>query len=168
MEGSVHSVGEVRVVVVDTELLHLAYKHTTLDSPHLTHTRTTLSGRMSAAKKAKTMNQLDALKEFTTVVADTGDIESINQYKPQDATTNPSLIFQAAQMPQYQGLVDDAVAYGKDAADVSDDERLALVMDKLSVNFGIEILKTVPGCVNTNRCMQSRRQSKDLTLVAFI
>ncbi len=93
------------------------------------------------------MNQLDQLKEITTVVADTGDIASINQYKPQDATTNPSLIYQAAQMPQYQQLVDDAVTYGKEAGNVSDDERMALVIDKLSVNFGVEILKIVPGCV---------------------
>lgn len=94
------------------------------------------------------MSQLDALKEHTMVVADTGDIASIEQYKPQDATTNPSLIFQAAQMPQYQNLVDDAVAFGK-AADVDEAERMALIIDKLSVNFGLEILKIVPGYVST-------------------
>ena len=59
------------------------------------------------------MNKLDQLKAMTTVVADTGDFEAIAQYRPQDATTNPSLLYKAAQMPQYRHLVEDAVVYGK-------------------------------------------------------
>lgn len=57
--------------------------------------------------------QFEALKKLTTLVADTGDIQSIDKYKPQDATTNPSLIYKAAVMPEYAKLVDDAIAYGK-------------------------------------------------------
>ena len=59
------------------------------------------------------MNQLDTLKGMTTIVADTGDIEAIRKYQPQDATTNPSLILSAAALPQYASLIDEAVAYGK-------------------------------------------------------
>ena len=69
---------------------------------------------MSSPKKQKTdQNQFDQLGAFTTVVCDTGDIAAIAKYKPQDATTNPSLIYKAALMPEYQNLVDDAVEYGK-------------------------------------------------------
>lgn len=103
----------------------------------------------SPNKKAREATQLDQLKQFTTVVADTGDIASIDKYKPQDATTNPSLLFKAATMEQYAHLVDDAVAYGKTLEGVSDKERLGYVIDKLSVNFGLEILKIVPGYVST-------------------
>ncbi|CAB9504423.1 Transaldolase B [Seminavis robusta] len=85
--------------------------------------------------------QAEQLKELTVVVADTGDVEAIKRLKPQDATTNPSLIYKAATMSQYAKLVDDAVAYGK--GDV------ATVMDKLAVNFGAEITKIVPGYVST-------------------
>jgi len=86
-------------------------------------------------------NQLEQLKEHTIVVADTGDVDAIKRLKPQDATTNPSLIFKAAQMKQYAKLIDDAIKYG--------DGDLAKVMDKLSVNFGHEITKIVPGYVST-------------------
>jgi len=86
-------------------------------------------------------NKFDQLKELTTLVADTGDIEAIRKFEPTDATTNPSLIFKAATMPAYSHLVDDAVAYGK--GDIS------LIMDKLAVNFGAEITKIVPGYVST-------------------
>lgn len=86
-------------------------------------------------------NQFEQLKEFTIVVADTGDVGAINRLKPQDATTNPSLIYQAAQMEQYSALVDDAITYGKGD--------LSTVMDKLAVNFGTEISKIVPGYVST-------------------
>src|SRR5262245_61172178 len=94
------------------------------------------------------MHLLDSLKRYTTVVADTGDIESIAQYKPQDATTNPSLLFQAAQKPQYEQLVDDALEY---AVHCSGDraDRTSEFMDKLLVNFGCEILKIIPGRVST-------------------
>jgi len=104
----------------------------------------------SPTKKIKEASQLDQLKEFTTVVADTGDIDSIAKYKPQDATTNPSLLYKAATMEQYAHLVDDAVAYGKGLdKDLSERERLGYIIDKLSVNFGLEILKIVPGYVST-------------------
>lgn len=65
------------------------------------------------AKKSRVENQFDKLKHLTTIVADTGDIEAIRKFKPEDATTNPSLIYKAATMDDYQNLVDDAVAYGK-------------------------------------------------------
>lgn len=104
----------------------------------------------SPTKKMKEATQLDRLKEFTTVVADTGDFDSIAKYKPQDATTNPSLLYKAATMEQYKHLVDDAVQYGKNLdASLSEKDRLGYIIDKLSVNFGLEILKIVPGYVST-------------------
>lgn len=94
------------------------------------------------------MNQLEALKQMTVVVADTGDIEAIKQYQPQDATTNPSLILSAAALPQYAALIDEAIAYGK-AQSSHLEEQLAHAQDKLAVNIGLEILKIVPGRVST-------------------
>src|SRR6185503_8677468 len=94
------------------------------------------------------MNLLESLKHHTTVVADTGDIDAINQYKPQDATTNPSLIFQAAQKPEYAGHLDDAIQYALKTPGDRPARREA-GMDKLMVNFGCEILKIVPGRVST-------------------
>jgi transaldolase len=93
------------------------------------------------------MNLIDSLRRYTTVVADTGDIETIAAYKPQDATTNPSLLYQAAQKPQYQHLVDDALRY---AIDFPGDRaaRTEAFMDRLLVNFGCEILKIIPGRVS--------------------
>jgi transaldolase len=88
------------------------------------------------------MNQLEALKQFTTVVADTGDFKQIAAFTPQDATTNPSLILKAVQKPEYAHLLQDAVAkYGSQGRDE--------VMNRLLVAFGIEILKHVPGRVST-------------------
>jgi transaldolase len=94
------------------------------------------------------MTQLDSLKKFTTVVADSGDIEALAKYKPQDATTNPSLLLKAAQVPKYKHLVDEAIRY---AASQNGDKhaRTTAFMDKLAVNFGCEILKIVPGRVST-------------------
>jgi transaldolase len=94
------------------------------------------------------MNLLESLKRYTTVVADTGDIDAINRYKPQDATTNPSLIFQAAQKPEYEGLLDDALHFALSSPGDRAARREA-GMDKLMVNFGCEILKIVPGRVST-------------------
>lgn len=94
------------------------------------------------------MNKLEQLKKITTVVADTGDFDSIKEYLPTDATTNPSLVFAAAQLPQYQHLVDEAVEYGMSNAD-SLDLRKSLILDRLAVVFGREILKIVPGRVST-------------------
>jgi transaldolase len=92
-------------------------------------------------------NQLDQLKQFTVVVADTGDFTSLKQFAPRDATTNPSLIFKAAQMPEYKFLVDKAIADNK--AKAGGKELLPLVMDDLLILFGAEILKIVPGRVST-------------------
>ena len=83
---------------------------------------------------------LDALRQYTTIVADTGDFESIREYTPQDATTNPSLILKAAQMEEYSELVDKVT---REAANMDE------ALDKLAVFFGLEILKIVPGRVST-------------------
>ena len=94
------------------------------------------------------MSVLDRLKTMTTVVADTGDIQTIKQYTPQDATTNPSLIYKAAKQPEYGYLMDDAVKYGlSEGVDAAD--RLEKAIDKLFINFGSEILKSVPRWVST-------------------
>jgi len=87
------------------------------------------------------------LAKFTVIVADTGDIDQIKKYKPTDATTNPSLLFKAAGQSQYQHLVEDAVKYGLKNGDGKN--ALSLTMDRLSVNFGKEITKIVPGVVST-------------------
>ncbi|XP_040184567.1 transaldolase isoform X1 [Rana temporaria] len=102
-----------------------------------------------AVKKQKMEESaLEQLKKYTVVVADTGDFKTIEEYKPQDATTNPSLILAAAAMPAYQHLVEDAIQYGKKLGG-SEEEQINNVMDKLFVSFGIEILKVVPGRVST-------------------
>ncbi|KAE9527504.1 MULTISPECIES: transaldolase [Testudinibacter] len=94
------------------------------------------------------MSQLQELRKITVVVADTGDIEAIKTYQPQDATTNPSLILSASSLPQYAPLIDDAIAYAKQQ---SDDKKQQLIdaEDKLAVNIGLEILKIVPGRIST-------------------
>ena len=94
-----------------------------------------------------TATQLDQLKQFTTVVADTGDFATLKQFAPRDATTNPSLIFKAAQMPEYQFIVDKAIADNK--ANSAGQELLNRVLDDLLILFGCEILKIVPGRVST-------------------
>jgi len=93
-------------------------------------------------------SQLDRLKEFTTVVADTGDFASMHEYQPQDATTNPSLILQAASKPEYQSIVEKAVAELK-SSDLSGDALVEAIMDRVLILFGLEILKIVPGRVST-------------------
>ena len=94
------------------------------------------------------MNLLESLKSCTTVVADTGDIEAIAEHKPQDATTNPSLLLQAATKPQYQDLVDEALHFALDSPGDKAAHAQAF-MDKLFVTFGCHILKVVPGRVST-------------------
>jgi len=94
------------------------------------------------------MSSLSQLKTMTLVVADTGDFEAMNVYKPQDATTNPSLILSAAGMPQYRPLVDKAVKYGNEKGSTLG-EKVSETMDVLSVAFGCEILKIIPGRVST-------------------
>ncbi len=94
------------------------------------------------------MNLLEQLKTFTKVVADTGDFASIEAYKPIDATTNPSLIYAASQDEKYKRLIEDAIGFARQS---SSDKTVQLpkAMDKLAVNFGLEILKIVPGRVST-------------------
>jgi len=92
------------------------------------------------------MNQLDQLKQFTVVVADTGDFATLKQFAPRDATTNPSLILKAAQMPEYGALVDRTIAAAKKSGA---DGLLPRVLDDLLVAFGSEILKIIPGRVST-------------------
>jgi transaldolase len=93
-------------------------------------------------------NQLEALRKFTTVVADTGDIEAIKKFQPVDATTNPSLMLKAAQMPQYQALLEEATQWAKLQ---SNDQGTQLVdaSDKLAVSLGAEITKLIPGRIST-------------------
>ena len=92
--------------------------------------------------------QLDSLRNMTVVVADTGDIDAIKKYQPQDATTNPSLILSASALPQYAPLIDEAVAYAK-AQSADKTQQLIDAEDKLAVNIGLEILKIVPGRIST-------------------
>ncbi len=94
------------------------------------------------------LSQLEQLRQMTTIVVDTGDLQSIQKYRPTDATTNPSLVYAAAQKPEYQHLIKDALQYaaksGKKGESLS-----SLLMDKLFVNFGVEILKMIDGRVST-------------------
>jgi transaldolase len=96
-------------------------------------------------------NLLDQLKTFTTVVSDTGDINSIKAYKPTDATTNPSLIAAAAQMPEYQSIVDDCLTTARHECgnNASDEDVAAAAFKSLAVAFGRKILEIVPGRVST-------------------
>jgi transaldolase len=93
-------------------------------------------------------NQLDQLKRFTKVVADTGDFSSLKEFSPQDATTNPSLILKAAQVEQYQPLVKRAIEAAR-KEDAADKGMMGRIIDHLLVQFGTEILKIVPGRVST-------------------
>ncbi|MFN7524312.1 MAG: transaldolase [Aphanizomenon sp.] len=96
-------------------------------------------------------NLLEALRAVTVVVADTGDIQSIEQFKPQDATTNPSLITAAAQMPEYQDIVDQTLLKAKKDAGIgaSSAQVVSLAFDRLAVSFGLKILQIIPGRVST-------------------
>lgn len=93
-------------------------------------------------------NTLEQFKSITTIVADTGDIEAIKRYQPQDATTNPSLILKAAQIPEYQHLIDNAIEWAKSQSDDLP-QQIEDAGDKLAVNIGLEILKIVPGRIST-------------------
>ena len=94
------------------------------------------------------MNELDQLKQLTTVVADTGDFGTLRQYAPQDATTNPSLILKAATMPEYAHLLDAAISAGRKSG-LSGMPLVKEIVDQLLVGFGCEILNIVPGRVST-------------------
>jgi len=94
------------------------------------------------------MNLLDQLRKMTVVVADTGDFETIAQYQPRDATTNPSLLYKAAQMPHYKALLDEAIATGQsESGDHA--SQVDGVVDRLFIAFGKEILQIIPGRVST-------------------
>jgi transaldolase len=101
---------------------------------------------MSAEPQTVT-TQLEALRRHSVIVADTGDIDAIARFRPQDATTNPSLIYKAAQVDRYRHLVDAAFAAAPGRGNGED--RMAVVVDRLMVTFGREILKLVPGRVST-------------------
>jgi len=94
------------------------------------------------------MNQLEQLKKMTTVVSDTGEFDAIKAYKPTDATTNPSLILAATGQPQYAPLVEEGIRYGKSKGK-NLKEQTDLSLEKIFINFGLEILKIVPGRVST-------------------
>jgi transaldolase len=100
-------------------------------------------------KKTETkLNQLDQLKKFTKVVADTADFESMKEFKPQDATTNPSLVYAATQKPEYAHLVEEVIADRKKSG-LSGHEQIEDICDHLLVQFGCDILQIVPGRVST-------------------
>ena len=96
----------------------------------------------------KMTDKLTQLRALTTVVADTGDIDAIGKYQPQDATTNPSLILKAAQIPDYQPLLNQAVAWAKTQSQEAEQQLMA-ASDKLAVSIGVEILKLIPGRIST-------------------
>ncbi|WP_029684573.1 transaldolase [Tatumella saanichensis] len=93
-------------------------------------------------------DKLTSLRKITTVVADTGDIAAMKLYQPQDATTNPSLILNAAQIPEYRKLIDEAIDWARQQSN-DKDEQIAHASDKLAVNIGLEILKLIPGRIST-------------------
>jgi transaldolase len=95
------------------------------------------------------VNLLDQLRSMTTVVADTGDILSIEQFRPQDATTNPSLITAAAQMPQYQSIVDETLQQVRAELGADTKAIVAEAIDRLAIAFGMKILAIIPGRVST-------------------
>jgi transaldolase len=94
------------------------------------------------------LNQLEQLKKFTKVVADTADFESMKEFKPQDATTNPSLVYAATQKPEYAHLLDEVIADRKESG-LSGHEQIEDICDHLLVQFGCDILEIVPGRVST-------------------
>lgn len=100
------------------------------------------------SSSATTLSQLDSLKEFTTVVADTGDFASIKKFTPQDATTNPTLIYKAVQLDEYKPLLDKAIADNKSSS-LSGPALVKKIIDDLLILFGREILQIVPGRVST-------------------
>jgi len=108
-----------------------------------------MSTIVTEAKKTETkLNQLDQLKKFTKIVADTADFESIKEFKPQDATTNPSLVYAATQKPEYAHLLDEVLADRKTSG-LSGAAEIEDICDHLLVQFGCDILEIVPGRVST-------------------
>jgi transaldolase len=108
-----------------------------------------MSSAVAEEKKTETnLNQLDQLKKFTKVVADTADFESMKEFRPQDATTNPSLVYAATQKPEYAHLLEDVLADRKKSV-LSGHEQIEDICDHLLVQFGCDILEIVPGRVST-------------------
>ena len=107
-----------------------------------------LTAELSKPETTTGLSQLDQLKRFTKVVADTGDFATLKEYQPLDATTNPSLILKAAQMPAYKHLLDQATADQK-KSNLSGEKLIKAIVDDLLILFGVEILKIVPGRVST-------------------
>jgi len=99
--------------------------------------------------ESKSLSQFDALKQWTAIVADSGDLDSIKKFVPQDATTNPSLLLAACSDPKYEKYVMDAIEYGKKNGGDKEEDQLALAIDRLFINVGTEITKIVPGVVST-------------------
>src|SRR5213083_3637642 len=106
-----------------------------------------MSTAIAEEKKTK-LSQLQQLKKFTKVVADTADFESIKDFKPQDATTNPSLVYAATQKPEYARLLEEVLAERKRSG-LSGHEQIEDIYDHLLVQFGTDILEIVPGRVST-------------------
>src|SRR5436853_3679903 len=104
--------------------------------------------QMEKTETKRAVSQLDQLKQFTKVVADTGDFGTLKEYDPQDATTNPSLMLKAAEMPRYKSLVEQAISDNQKSS-ATGQALLNQTVDDLLVLFGIEILKIVPGRVST-------------------
>ena len=95
------------------------------------------------------VSQLDSLKKFSSVVADTGDIDSIQKFNPDDCTTNPSLIFKAVQSNKYKKLVDEVITNSKSRKFSQTEDQVNYIADQLTIAFGIELTKIVPGYVST-------------------
>src|SRR6266478_9059376 len=106
------------------------------------------TAELEKTETKQALNQLEQLKRFTKVVADTGDFATLKEYAPQDATTKPSLIFKAAQLPEYQYLIQKAITDGR-SANLDRAGLIGRIVDDLLVLFGVEILKIVPGRVST-------------------
>lgn len=107
-----------------------------------------ITAEMKPPRARAALNQLDQLKQYTRVVADTGDFATLREFSPQDATTNPTLILKAAQMPEYQSVIEQAVAEGKQSR-LSGEALVKNTANWVLVRFGLEILKIIPGRVST-------------------
>src|SRR3954471_3624560 len=106
-------------------------------------TTATADLRREPAKASGGLSQLDQLKKFTKVVADTGDFGTLKEFAPQDATTNPTLILKAAQMPEYSYVVDKAIAEGR-KSNLAGKAQVEDIFNRLLVGFGVEILVIIP------------------------
>jgi transaldolase len=94
-------------------------------------------------------NKLENLKNYSSIVADTGDIDSIRKFSPEDCTTNPSLIFKAVESKKYQSLVDNVIKHSKSRKFNSSSDKVDYIVDQLAITFGIELANIVPGYIST-------------------